>query len=379
MMLRPSTIRYRAGTPYFSSCASRKRDVGLWRQWRLFFASRFRRFALFGAQRFFLAFQICFSALALRSNSVLLTHTLVIRGKRARRKQARSRKPKSRIAFCPALPLNSLFVLSRSENFAPTPKTLIGASALLIFVAAIFGALNVAKVKTLRSAVTDTSTTRAIAEQDRARKEKELKAREAAIAAEQAKLAERKDNTGAAEGQLAQILKEKRQLEAKLQDKEGEILALQKQIEEKQPTSANPGAPSVVELQAQLDDARQQLDSGEREKSLLSEKLQSVRERSSQLEDEKKRRAVARGKVGVRGTILAVNQAYNFVVLNLGGRNGVEPHSEMLIVRDGSFIEKRRISSVEPATAIGDIITSTLARGVQVQPGDIVIYAGTNS
>src|SRR4029077_7503170 len=83
---------------------------------------------------------------------------------------------------------------------------------------------------TLRSAVADTSTTRAIAEQDRARKEKELKAREAAIAVEQAKLAqmaERKGNTGAAEGQLTQILNEKRQLEAKLQDKEAEVLALQ--------------------------------------------------------------------------------------------------------------------------------------------------------
>jgi hypothetical protein len=154
---------------------------------------------------------------------------------------------------------------------------------------------------------------------------------------------------------------------------------LQKQIEEKQPTSVNPGAPSTIELQAQLDDARQQLDSAEREKSLLSEKIQAVREHSAQLEDEKKRRAVARGKVGVRGTILAVNQAYNFVVLNLGGRNGVEAHSEMLIVRDGTYIGKISISSVEPATAIGDIITSTLARGVRVQPGDIVIYAGSNS
>ena len=134
-----------------------------------------------------------------------------------------------------------------------------------------------------------------------------------------------------------------------------------------------------MELQAQLDDARQQLDSAEREKSLLADKMERAKERSSQLEDEKKRKAVARGKVGVRGTVLVVNQAYNFVVLNLGGRNGVEPHSEMLIIRDGTFIGKIRISSVEPATAIGDIITSTLARGVQVQPGDIVIYAGTNS
>ena len=88
---------------------------------------------------------------------------------------------------------------------------------------------------------------------------------------------------------------------------------------------------------------------------------------------------MVRRKAGVQGKILVVNQAYNFVVLNLGGRNGVEPHSEMLIVRDGAYIGKIRISSVEPATAIGDIMTSTLAHGVQVQPGDMVIYAGTNS
>lgn len=268
---------------------------------------------------------------------------------------------------------------SLSENFAPTPKTLIATSILLLFVAAIFGGLNLTKQKTLRLSATEASGARETAERARVQHEKELKAREAAIAAEQTKLAERQGNAGVAESQLTQILNEKTQLEAKLHEKESEVLALQKQIEEKQPASANPGAPSGVELQAQLDDARQQLDAAEREKSLLSDKVQSIKERSSQLEDENKRRAVVRRKVGVQGKVLAVNQAYNFVVLILGGRNGVEPHSEMLIVRDGTFIGKIRISSVEPATAIGDIITSTMARGVQVQPGDIVIYAGSNS
>jgi hypothetical protein len=66
-------------------------------------------------------------------------------------------------------------------------------------------------------------------------------------------------------------------------------------------------------------------------------------------------------------------------VLALPENLSATPRTEMLIVRDGTFIGKIRISSVEPATAIGDIITSTLARGVQVQPGDIVIYAGSNS
>ena len=135
--------------------------------------------------------------------------------------------------------------------------------------------------------------------------------------------------------------------------------------------------PSTVELQAQLDDARRQRDNAEREKVFLSEAIRKAQERSTELEEEKKQRAA--GKAGVRGAVLAVNQAYNFVVLNLGGRQGVEPNSEMLVVRDGTLIGKIRISSVEPATAIGDIVTSSLARGVQVQPEDIVIYAGTNS
>jgi hypothetical protein len=270
-------------------------------------------------------------------------------------------------------------VLSIPGTLAPTPKNLISGSVLLLAFAAIFGVLNLSKVKTLRSTADQTVTANANAEQSRLKKESELKARELAMAAQQAKLAERDSKTVASEEQLTQILSEKKELETKLQNKDSEIAALQKQIDEKQPASPNPGAPSTVELQAQLEDARQQLDSAEREKSVLAEKVQTVRERSAQAEDEKKRRAVARGKVGVHGTILAVNQAYNFVVLNLGGRNGVEPHSEMLIVRDGTFIGKIRISSVEPATAIGDIITSTLARGVQVQPGDIVIYAGSNS
>jgi hypothetical protein len=270
-------------------------------------------------------------------------------------------------------------VPSTPGTFAPTPKTLVSSSVLLLAFAAVFGVLNLSKVKTLRSTAAQAVTASESAEQARTQKESELKARESAIAAQQAKLAERDTKTVASEEQLGQVLSEKKQLETKLADKDTEIAALQKQIDEKQPAAANPGAPSTVELQAQLDDARQQLDSAEREKSVLAEKVQAVRERSAQAEDEKKRRAVARGKVGAHGIVLAVNQAYNFVVLNLGGRNGVEPHSEMLIVRDGTFIGKIRISSVEPATAIGDIITNTLARGVQVQPGDIVIYAGSNS
>jgi len=260
-----------------------------------------------------------------------------------------------------------------------TPKVLINSSVALLLLAAIFGLLNTSKLKMLRQTAVEAATARDNAERRRVVQEKEFRKSATAVASEQNPAGNREGKAGAAQAQLAQILDDKTQLQTKLQDKESEIVILQKQLADKQPATANPGAPSSIELQAQLDDAREQLDTAEREKVLMSDKLESLQQRSSQLEEEKKRRAVAKGKIGVRGTVLAVNQAYNFVVLNLGGRQGVEPHSEMLVLRDGAFIGKIRISSVEPATAIGDIITGTLARGVQVQPGDIVIYAGTNS
>ena len=146
-----------------------------------------------------------------------------------------------------------------------------------------------------------------------------------------------------------------------------------------------------ADLQSQVDDLRRQLEGAEKEKALLAEKLQDAQERPAQAKETQKekqgkdgatgsgqRRKRQHHRAGVHGTVLAYNQAYNFVVLNLGARNGVEPNSEMLVLRDGTLIGKIRISSVEPATAIGDIMNKSLARGDGVQPGDSVIYAGTS-
>jgi hypothetical protein len=263
-----------------------------------------------------------------------------------------------------------------------TPRTLIGASVFLLALSAVLGLLNTQKTRGLRAQVTQAEVARNAAEELRITREKELKRREAAVAAANAKFSETRTKVASTETELIKTQKEKTDLQAKLRENETEIAQLLKRIEGaegKPAVSANPSTPSIADLQAQLDDAKKQLDAAEREKALLSDKIRASQERSTQLETEKKRRLPAGGNPGIRGTVLAVNQAYNFVVLNLGGRQGVEPNTEMLVLRGGSFIGKIRISSVEPATAIGDIITSSLARGVQVQPGDTVIYAGTNS
>jgi len=272
---------------------------------------------------------------------------------------------------------------------AVTSKSVTGLAIALLALAAVFGFLNSQKVKALRINAANAQAARDAAERRQAQAKLNDPVGGTAGAGQQDKIAEAENRAAKTEAELAQIQKEKADLQAKLDASQQEIATLQKRADEAGKPAAPTNSPSVAatqtaDLQSQVDDLRRQLDSAEKEKVFLSEKLQEAQERPAQPKDTKKRRETASSqrenvgphRAGVRGTVLAYNQAYNFVVLNLGARNGVESNSEMLVVRDGTLIGKIRISSVEPATAIGDIMTNSLARGVQVQPGDTVIYAG---
>jgi hypothetical protein len=277
----------------------------------------------------------------------------------------------------------------QSATMAVTPKNVIGLSVLFLMLAAIFGLLNSHKVKILRTNTAHAEAARPAAEQRRIAQPQNAKPAETPAPAvspppvTEDKIAEAENKAAKAEADLAELQKEKADLQSKMDASQNEIASLRQQLEAAGKTAKPADSPvpagSPTDLQAQLDDVRHQLDGAEKEKAFLSEKLQSAQERATPVQEEKKHKEPAVRRTGVRGTILAVNQAYNFVVLNLGARQGIEPNSEMLVLREGTLIGRVRISSVEPATAIGDIITSTLARGVQVQPGDTVIYAGTSS
>jgi len=252
-----------------------------------------------------------------------------------------------------------------SAVFGVTAKSVSGLALAFLVLAAFFGFLNIQKIKAVRANAPNASANMKL---------------NAATGGNpgtdpQAKIAEAENRAGKAEKELAQTQKENADLQAKLVAGQQEMASMQKRVEETE-KNAN----------VSVDDLRHQLDSAEKEKVFLSEKLQDVQGRTAQSKEGKKRREtgstqaenVSPQRAGVRGTVLAYNQVYNFVVLNLGARQGVESNTEMLVLREGTLIGKIRISSVEPATAIGDIIPTSLARGVQVQPGDTVIYAGTS-
>ena len=272
-----------------------------------------------------------------------------------------------------------------SAAFSSTPKSVAGLAILLLVLAAFFGFLNSQKMKTLRATVATAQAARDVAER---RIREKLNPSAGGAVEDQDKVAQAENRAAKAEAEFAKIQKEKADLQAKLDENQKEIASLQTPVQEAEknpnasPADNSAATAPAADLQSQVDDLRRQLDSAEKEKAFLSEKLQDIQDRADQPKEGKKRREAVREtaprRTGLRGTVLAVNQAYNFVVLNLGTRHGVESNAEMLVLRDGALVGKIRISSVEPATAIGDIITSSLARGAQMQPGDNVIYAGTN-
>ncbi|MGI8890510.1 MAG: hypothetical protein ACR2G0_06960 [Chthoniobacterales bacterium] len=272
------------------------------------------------------------------------------------------------------------------NSLSPVPlrtqsRTLLGFSLLLLMGSLVLGYLNSNVIKGLRGELVTASSAREMADRLRAASARKLKMREAEFTLAQTKMAAAEARAASTEAELSKAQSDKAGLEAKLQTSESQIDDLQRQVADTTAGSA-PGASedtSPGELKAMLDETKQQLAAAEEEKTILADKVKAAQDRAVAIEVEKKRRASGVNAPGVHGTVLAVNQAYNFVVLNLGDRQGVVPNSEMLIMRQGALIGKIRISSVEPTTSIGDIMTNSLARGVQVQPGDTVIYAGSNN
>jgi hypothetical protein len=56
------------------------------------------------------------------------------------------------------------------------------------------------------------------------------------------------------------------------------------------------------------------------------------------------------------GKVVAVDPKYDFVVLNVGQRQGVLTHGQMLVSRDGKLVAKIRIKEVEPDRAIANVV-----------------------
>jgi seryl-tRNA synthetase len=73
---------------------------------------------------------------------------------------------------------------------------------------------------------------------------------------------------------------------------------------------------------------------------------------------------------GVSGKVTFVDNAWNFVILDVGLANGVVPNGELIVYRNNAFLGKVRVTKVDPNDAVAEILPDV--KGT-IQVGDKVL------
>ncbi len=73
-------------------------------------------------------------------------------------------------------------------------------------------------------------------------------------------------------------------------------------------------------------------------------------------------------------TVIAVNKEWDFVMVNAGRAHGVGAEDSLLVKRGNSRVGRLRIVNVEDNVTIADIVDDSLVSGIDVQPGDKVVF-----
>jgi hypothetical protein len=77
---------------------------------------------------------------------------------------------------------------------------------------------------------------------------------------------------------------------------------------------------------------------------------------------------------GTKGTIVAVDPKYDFVVLNIGGNQGLVPDATLLVNRQGKLVGRVRITTVQPDRAIANVMPEwKQSEQDEIMEGDQVI------
>lgn len=186
-----------------------------------------------------------------------------------------------------------------------------------------------------------------------------------------------KETTATLETKTTELTKKGEELaeaQKQITSQAGEITDMKKSVEE--------GKLAAMELEkakAELTAATAKLQTTEAELAEVKVGFVAATDRIKELESLPRTQAVAKRGVNpmsIQGKILAVNPGWNFVVLNIGDQQGVLANAPLLVIRGNVPIARLRVTSVEPATSVADVIPNSAARGVSVQPGDKVIFEG---
>lgn len=255
------------------------------------------------------------------------------------------------------------------------PKIFLGISILLIMGSAVLGLLT-------KGHITQLKTEKESSQISIANLQAEIKKSAEASKTVESTIEEANKKVEAATAEITKKQAEVDAATAKLNEAQAAVAAKEKEVEELKNKPVTPvqdpaQIAALASATEKLQTAETQLAEAKQVADGLNAKIKQQEAEMENLRKDKERREQKVVAQGLEGQVLAVNQAWNFVVISIGDKQGVLMNTEMVIQRGSDMVAKVRVSSVEPTTAIADILPGSLPKNVRVQPGDKVIYAGS--
>ncbi len=152
-------------------------------------------------------------------------------------------------------------------------------------------------------------------------------------------------------------------LQAALDGAKEKLASAEVELQKAQEEAKNADLKQNEELQAELAAVAA-------ENKLLARKLTSMRSQRGQLENQIE--GATPTPVGLRGSISAIERNWDFVVLDVGEREQVQPNTEFLIYRKDDLIGKVQVVTVTQTASIAELLPE-YRRG-KPKVGDFVIH-----
>jgi uncharacterized phage infection (PIP) family protein YhgE len=260
------------------------------------------------------------------------------------------------------------------------PKVFLGIAIAVMIATAVIGYLAKGNIDKLQTVLKETKATLAqtISTLNKTKAElkdtqEKLAATEATVEEQKALIAKQKGEIETLQGDLQKVTMERDEQAKIVADIKSELDKLKAEFGDIKPEEL------VAKInQLSTDNTKLQTENAELKQVqiTLNNRLKETDDKlaSANTEIERYRKNIA--KVGLSGKVLAVNPGWNFVVLSVGDKQGAAVGANMLVMRGGEPIAKAKITSVEPATSIADVVPGSVRRGITVQPGDQVIFEG---
>ena len=126
----------------------------------------------------------------------------------------------------------------------------------------------------------------------------------------------------------------------------------------------------VIALQNDLKSTREKAAALSDQEKILTRNISNLKNKLSKYEDE----AQVVEMPGLKGTVVAVDPKWDFVILDVGTTQGAKAGGQLLVRRGDKLVGKIRIISVEDSRSVANVISGWKQGDVAVAAGDVVLY-----